>query len=426
MNRNGRPRRGNIETRDLANGEVAFVARFQARGRPQKVTLGHTPEWNRQRAEEELENILADVRRGAWRPHVPVKDKPVPTIGELADEYEDDAKSRGLRQSSLDALALDLERLSALHPLAADEVTDKDIKRWVQRKTLERELLTSARHKLNGGAQPKDLTKDERAVIETYGRTARGLSPNMMRRALTKLAALLDLARDEHDVPLTKNVARNKRNWPLADQKRRNHAEAPQLAALLEAAQAIEDRSRGTWRVDRPVLIGLLFLAGLRISEVGALNVGDIDLDEGHIKVGVAKTFSSYRDVNIVPGLEPALRAKLARPSGPSDAPLLVTAKGRRWNADNVRKTFAGVVEHANRLLEERGEPPLPGEMSSHDGRRTFATMLALNGESPDYILTQLGHTSAAFTFSVYRQATSRRGRRDPRIREWFGEPGGK
>lgn len=429
MARGGRPANGSIRARRLADGRTAFQARFTVHGRPETVTLGHSPEWNRPRAEEELQNILADVRRGVWTPHTPTTAPEAPTIGELADEFEDDAKARGLREKSVAAIAHDLSHLSSLYDRRVTDLTDRDVKDLIVRKTKEREILTAGRQALGDGKTLDELTGSQRAAITQYGRTARGLSPNSIRRVLGTLGALIELARQEHDVALTKNVALNKRNWPIADTPDRAHAEIDQIEALLTAARQLDEEAPSHRKIGRPLLIGLLFLAGLRISELGALDRADVDLAGHRISIGTTqrtKTTKSYRDVNIIPKLEPLRRTRLDQIRASNGEALLFTSAGQRWNADNVRSSFATIVTRANEILSARDAAPLPANLTSHAGRRSFATALALNGESPDYIISQLGHSSAAFTFEVYRQATSRRGRRDSRLRTWFGPPGGK
>src|SRR5262245_42133629 len=68
-----RPATGQVIVRDGTRGRV-FSLRFRCpygqTPRP-RVTLGTAEEgWTRERAEEELANVLADVRRGIWQPQV--------------------------------------------------------------------------------------------------------------------------------------------------------------------------------------------------------------------------------------------------------------------------------------------------------------------------------------------------------------------
>lgn len=65
--------------------------RFHAYGRREYLTLGSSADgWDRARAETELANILADVRRGTWRPPAPEKPPeqlPNPTFHEFASDW---------------------------------------------------------------------------------------------------------------------------------------------------------------------------------------------------------------------------------------------------------------------------------------------------------------------------------------------------
>lgn len=60
--------RGEVLRRKWRSG-TGFALRFTAYGRRHYVTLGMKSDgWTRERAEEELQNLLADVRRGIWIP----------------------------------------------------------------------------------------------------------------------------------------------------------------------------------------------------------------------------------------------------------------------------------------------------------------------------------------------------------------------
>ena len=66
------------------------------------------------------------------------------------------------------------------------------------------------------------------------------------------------------------------------------------------------------------------------------------------------------------------------------------------------------VVAHADELLAERGQPPLPDGVTAHKLRHTFASILYVRGEDPPYVMAQLGHTDAGFTLRVYAHAMRR------------------
>src|SRR4051812_48312445 len=61
-----RPLTGAIIESEGRDGRI-YALRFCAYGRRRYGTLG-SEGWTRQRAEQELANVLADVRRGIWRP----------------------------------------------------------------------------------------------------------------------------------------------------------------------------------------------------------------------------------------------------------------------------------------------------------------------------------------------------------------------
>src|SRR5215211_6093779 len=69
-----------------------YALRFPAYGERQYVTLGLEADgWTRKRAEEELQNVLADVRRGLWippgrRPGHDGGPQPAPLFGPFACE----------------------------------------------------------------------------------------------------------------------------------------------------------------------------------------------------------------------------------------------------------------------------------------------------------------------------------------------------
>jgi hypothetical protein len=58
---------GGLMIRRRKDGRQVYALRFRALGKRQCITLGTSAEgWSRARAEEELENVLGDVRRGIW------------------------------------------------------------------------------------------------------------------------------------------------------------------------------------------------------------------------------------------------------------------------------------------------------------------------------------------------------------------------
>jgi integrase len=59
---------------------TGFLLRFYAYGWREHVTLSSRDGWTEAKAREELQNVLADVRRGIWRP-----DSPAPAPEPITD-----------------------------------------------------------------------------------------------------------------------------------------------------------------------------------------------------------------------------------------------------------------------------------------------------------------------------------------------------
>lgn len=86
-----RPPTGQVIERDGKCG-VTYALRFRAYGQRRYVTLGGKEDgWDRRRADLELENVLADVRRGLWQPPAPAPaveaPKEEPTFHVLASDW---------------------------------------------------------------------------------------------------------------------------------------------------------------------------------------------------------------------------------------------------------------------------------------------------------------------------------------------------
>jgi integrase len=356
-----------------------FAIRFRAYGQRQYLTLGTAEEgWTRRKAEQELANVLADVRRGIWRPPEPERElpapRPEPSFHGFASEWFD-AHHRELRPT-----------------------TQADY-RW----RLENHLLPFfARHRLF------EITVEE---VDRY-RHAKvregGLSAESINKTLGLLAQILEVAVEYGH--LERNPASGRRRRLRVARPQPIYLDtAEQIIALLDAAWDLDARPAARTAGRRPLLAAMVF-AGLRVSEACGLRWRDVDLSNGRLTISGSKTAAGARRVDILPVLHDELAAhKAASPSGP-EALVFRTARGRPRNRDNVReRVLAPVVRRANELLVERGLPPLPEGLSAHKLRHTFASVLAACGEDPAYVMAQLGHTDPRFTLRVYTHVMSRR-----------------
>jgi integrase len=167
------------------------------------------------------------------------------------------------------------------------------------------------------------------------------------------------------------------------------------------------------WRTnDRRAIIATLVFAGPRAHELCHLLWRDIDLANGRIYIGRAKTQAGLREIPLLPILRDELAAHKARAyrTGPDDL-AFPTGTGGIRDKDNLRnRILAAAVERADELLQTRGQTPLPKGLTPHKLRHTFASILVACGEDPASVMAQLGHTDPKFTLRVYTHVM----RRDP------------
>jgi integrase len=257
------PRRatGSVEEHVGRDGRVFRSLRFTAYGKRRRVALGEVSVAG---AERELRGVLADVERGVWRPPAPPPPEPegTPTFHEFAEQWWLLNKGQ-LRPSTKIDYRWRLERhllpYFAEYPL--DAITFDVVERYIAAKLAEPEPL-SAR------------------------------SINM---TVALLGAILESA-VERDL-VARNPARGKRRRVREHAPRRTYLDtAEQLAALLDAARALDAKAREDRRhVPRQAIIATLAFAGLRIGELTGRRWRDVDLAAGWLTVGEAKTDAGRR-----------------------------------------------------------------------------------------------------------------------------------
>jgi integrase len=375
---------GQVVERERTRGHVHFALRFRAYGRRQFVTLGSAEEgWTRQRAELELQNVLADVRRGIWQPAQPepepVEPQPEPTVHEFASEWLARRNAEGLRPRTLEylrwALTEHLLPYFAGHRLT--QVTVEEVDRYAHRKVAEGRLSNASVNKTL-----EVLTSVMEQAVE-YGHVATNPAKGRRRR-----------------LPTTKPA--------------RLYLEPDQVTALLDAAGELDREDRCGRRYRRALLATLAF-AGLRIGELLALRWGDVDLATGRLHIRESKTDAGVRVVDVQPELRDELLSLKARASSaaPTDV-VFPTSSGKPDNRNNVRRRIlVRAVKRANeRIAKDGGCEPLPDQLSPHALRRTYASWLVAEGEDIAYVMGQLGHTDPSMTLGLYAKALRSKRRR--------------
>jgi integrase len=379
-----RPATGQVIV-DERRRSPTYGLRFRAYGQREYVTLG-TAEygWTRAKAETELQNILADVRRGIWQPPIvePIEaPRAMPSFHEFASEWFERQKVEGGSRGGglTDAGRADLRWRLSSHLLPAfasrrlDQITVEDVDRY------------------------------------RLGKVREGnLGATSINKTLTTLAAILETA-VEYEL-IDRNPARGRRRRLPAVAPRRSWLDrADHIAALLDGASKLDDKAR-VYRGQRRSLIATLTFAGLRLGEAQALRWRDADLVRGTITVRAAKTDAGVRVVNILPVLSDELGDYRARIDPASDELVFSTTTGHRLGATNIRRRVLDkAVMYANAKLAADGFEPLPEGLTPHSLRRTFASLLFAIGEAPPYVMAQMGHTTPNLTLAIYARQMDRR-----------------
>jgi integrase len=388
---------------------TAYALRFRAYGKREYLTLGYADDgWTAQRADQELQNVLADVRRGIWRPAAPLPEPEIvedPTFHQFASDQHE-ARRRELAPQTVAsreaALTNHLLPFFAGHRLS--QITAREVDRYREAMLAESERRAAAvsatlerrRIAVEAGASVREAIKAEPMP-------PRPLSPSSINKTLKLLAQLLDDA-IEYGLIDGRNPARGRRRRLKAAKPRPVHLDsADQIVALLDAARELDARSDSK-TTGRYALIGTLVFAGPRCDEAGHAAIRDLDLARGWLEVGKSKTDAGLgRRIELLPVLRDILGGHKAGLRGDLNDPLFPTAAGTRRDKDNIRnRVLAPVVKRADELLADRGQHPLPRGLSPHKLRHTFASVLVAIGKDPAYVMQALGHTDPAFTLRVY------------------------
>ncbi len=374
-----------------------YALRFRAYGERQYLTLGLESEgWTRKRAEQELDNVMADVRRGLWVP--PPRGRKaaderatqtMPTFGEFALRLHE-ARRGEVSRHTHEYMEWSLSHLIPYFgdwPLDEIDVPAVDEYR---------------RYMVEFSEARRRAIKAENPMRNKHGQVLRPLGASTINKAIDGLQWVLSMAVEyEH---IHRNPAMGRRRRLKVTKRAPVHLDSvEQIKTLLEAAGQL-DRDCHFHTTDRRPIIATLLFAGLRANELCALNWRDVDLANGRLHIARSKTTAGLREIHLLPILRDELAMQKARAAriGPDDSVFPTSAGGRR-DKDNLRnRILASAVKRANELLEERGAMPLPRGLTPHKLRHTFASILVATGEDPTSVMTQLGHTDPKFTLRVY------------------------
>ena len=244
-------------------------------------------------------------------------------------------------------------------------------------------------------AAPDDVTGWMEHLRRTY-------SPSSVARMLVSVRAFYRfLVREEKlDVDPTATIGTPKKPRSL-----------PKAIPLEDVERLLEaPATEGLGLRDRAIL-ETLYGAGLRISELAALDVDDVDLDEGSVLVRSGKGGKGRRVPlgrmargavgNYLTRVRPELVRKATSRAGA--AALFLNARGGRLSRQGCWKILKGHAQSAG----------LSDKVSPHTLRHSFATHMLDAGADIRVVQELLGHASLATT-QVYTLVS------DGKLREVF------
>ncbi len=153
-------------------------------------------------------------------------------------------------------------------------------------------------------------------------------------------------------------------------------------------------KGRTTWPV-RYMLVDLAFYSGLRVGEMAALKIGDIELQakDPHIIVQNGKGNKKravYIDKELAKHLKQfiQLKKKTLEESIEPDVPLFAGRDNAHVPPITLQKSFKVALKEAG----------LPDHLSIHSARHTYATFLLHDTKNLKYVQKQLGHSTMTMT----------------------------
>jgi integrase len=403
-----RPASGQVITRRRQRGTV-YALRFYAYGKRRFVTLPDGCSLTR--AEEELANVLADVRRGVWRPderQEPEEPRAHPTFHEFASEWFESRRQEGLKQTTLDAIAWRLTYVLLPHfkDHRLSDISVQEVDRYRQAQVRDRDRLIELRE-----AQA-ELPREEREQL------SRPLANSTINRTIALLAQILEVA-VEYGMIETNPAAGKRRKLKTRKPRRSYLDSAAQITSLLDAAEKLDREARaGRQHVGRRALLATLVFSGARLSELLALTWPDVDLAGGWISIPSSKTDAGVRKIKLRPVLRDLLAARKASvPRAAWSGYVFATSSGAQHSPSNVRRMMRAVWQRANQRLEATGEPPLP-TITPHSLRRTWASLMFALGEPIPSVMADGGWADPQVPLGIYAHAMRRDAGETQRLRE--------
>lgn len=236
-----------------------------------------------------------------------------------------------------------------------------------------------------------------RAFLGESGR--RGLAPRTIARKLAAVRAFFRHLHREGELPA--NPARQVRG-PKLDRTLPGHMRVQEMEELFRWAASGAAQCNDLTTTRLLAVLEVFYGSGLRLAELGSLNVGSIDLDRLQLRV-----LGKGGKERIVPVTESAAKAvrnylpRRAEVAAPGCPALFVGRHGNRLSNRYIQHT----VQMAIRRFGSAAN------LSVHSLRHTFATHLLDAGADLMAVKELLGHASLSTT-QIYAHTSKERLRR--------------
>jgi integrase len=278
-----------------AHSQATFGLRFRAYGRREYITLGTAEDgWTRTKAQTELQNVLADVRRGIWRPADPTPKSDIgrdPTFHEFSSRWFESTKGEWRKKTQLDykwQLSNHLLPFFKNHHLS--QITIAEVDRYRQAKVAEARAIQAA---AANGQPLTDEYVDKRG--RQHRRPRRALSVASINKTITRLGQILEVA-VEYGL-IAANSAKGRRRRLKPQKAPPVWLDRPEhIEALLDATGDLDRHAKVKGGhnqkgglVYRRALLATLVFAGLRIGELTALRWRDVDLAGNRLTIGASR-----------------------------------------------------------------------------------------------------------------------------------------
>jgi integrase/recombinase XerD len=256
------------------------------------------------------------------------------------------------------------------------------------------------------------LTSVDRNLVQSWLKAMNGAKPRTVRRRLATIKSLFS-SLERHGMIPSNPLAGMRSEVKVGKLLPRTVARTTVKSLLRAARRTDSSTPESRLRKTRDTaILELLFATGMRVSEVVATNIGDVDMDR--LVISVCGKGNRERQIPIVcEAFQEALEQQLAnqeQAKATASTPLFVNRRGTRMSDQSIRA-----------ILRRYGAQVGSRRITPHMLRHTIATLLLEDGVDLRHIQRLLGHSSITTT-TIYAHVSERSqrkalGMRHPRNR---------